>query len=119
MKEYDEDGIFKGVIKVLEETKHLHSLEISEYAAIAALASAIAHSNRIIRIVFYEEVAKVARMLNDKQGEQHKEIGAILRKYRSIWGDGELDEDICRMLDKEDADPKDTNEDDPKKKVIN
>jgi hypothetical protein len=116
----DDSSIFDGIVKLLEETKHLHNLEASERATIATLVQAIARSDRVTRGIFYTEATKIAEMLSERQEEQRKEAGKILRKYRSIWGDEELGEDICKLLDEEDAKPTDIDsKDSPKKKVIN
>lgn len=119
MKNEEDNSIFEGVIKVLEDTKHLHTLDATEYVTIATLVSAIAHSSRMIRGIFYSEAVKIARVLDQKQDELRKQAGDILRKYRSVWGDEELGEDICRMLDEEDAAAAPNDDDAPKKKVSN
>jgi len=120
MKNEEDDSIFNGVVKVLEDTKHLHTLDITEYVTIATLVSAIAHSSRMIRGIFYSEAVKIARVLDQKQDDLRKQAGDILRKYRSVWGDEELGEDICRMLDEEDAAAAAPNDNGaPKKKVSN
>jgi hypothetical protein len=116
----DDKSLFEGIIKLLNETSDYHLLKENEYLAIATLVDTIAHSNEIIRNHFYTEMVKVARFLDTEQKKIHKEIGGMLRNYRAIWGDKELGEDICKLLDKEDGKPTDVDViDEPKKKVVN
>lgn len=114
-----DNSVFDGVIKLLGETEH--QLRPDEYSTVAALVAAIAYSDRAERNFFYAELMKIADVLGEKDRRRHKEVGNILRNYRNLWGDEELDEETCRLLDEEDAarKPKDIDEDDPKKKVVN
>ena len=114
-----DNSIFDGVTKLLEETKHLHEMKPDEYPAVAALVTAIVYSDRSERNFFYAEIMKIADVLGEKYKKRRKEIGAILRKYRNLWGDEELDEETCRLLDEEDAARKPKDGEDPKKKVVN
>lgn len=121
-KGFENDDIFDGVIKLLEETAHSHKVGCEEWPLIAAMVSSVTHSNAIMRRLFYTEVIEVAKRLDKKEEELHKQAGDILRRYRNIWGDAELDEEVCRLLDEEDAAniPKDVDGDGiPKKKVPN
>jgi hypothetical protein len=117
-----DNSVSDGVIKLLEETKHLHAVGDSEYPAIAALVTAIVYSDRSERSFLYAEFMKVAETMGERYRKRRKEIGAALRRYRNLWGDADLDEETCRLLDEEDAaaKPKDIDDEgDPKKKVVN
>lgn len=117
-----DNSIFDGIMKLLKETEQLHNkVDPDEYPIIAALVTAIIYSDRSERSFFYEETMKIADALGERYRKRHKEIGAILRKYRSVWGDEDLDKETCRLLDEEDAarKPKDIDREDPKKKVVN
>jgi len=117
-----DNSIFDGVTKLLEETKHLHEIKSDEYSTIAALVVAIVYSECSERNFFYTEILKIADALDEKYRKRRKEIGATLRNYRNLWGDENLDEETCRLLDEEDAakKPKDIDDvEDLKKKIVN